>query len=101
MLDGNGHLASAAACGDEECLLEKLSRACASYCEAGGVFAALIGGDAVGDRYQHAYVRVSEIAIHCDSAKAQAEAGAWVNVPHFLDLAREAAGYVGQGLNSP
>ena len=101
MIDGNRHLASATACRDEECLLEKLARACASYCEAGGVFAALIDGDADGDRYGHVYVRVSEIAIHCDSAKAQAEAGAWVNVPYYLDMAREAADYVAEGLVRP
>ena len=70
MREGNGHLASATACGDEGCLLETLSRACASYCEAGGVFAALIDGDADGDRYGQLYVRVSEIAIQCDAAKA-------------------------------
>ena len=88
----NHHLASATACANDGCLLEKLSNACTSYCEAVGVFAALVDDDEAQDRYGKVYGRYANLSVHFDSAKIQAQAGAWDNVPYFLDLARDAVG---------
>ncbi|MYB36672.1 MAG: hypothetical protein F4Y26_04615 [Gammaproteobacteria bacterium] len=89
---GNDRLASATACTNDRCLLEKLSSACTSYCEAVGVFATLMEDDRARGRYGDVYDRFAELSVHCDSAKIQAQAGAWDNVPFFLDLARAAVG---------
>lgn len=89
---GNDHSSAATSCTNDGCLLGKLSNACMSYCATVGVFAALVDDDEAQARYGEVYGRFADLSAHCDSANAQAEAGAWNSVPFFLDVARGADG---------
>ena len=72
-------------------MLSALSTACASYCTAGGVLAALIKDSRTQRLYGDVFVSIKDLSVFCDSAESQAEADGWGNVPYFLGLMEEAA----------
>lgn len=88
---GNEDLDLTRECGAGDCIENRLVSACAYYCEATGTLAALMDGDLSTDLYGDMYPSFVDLSAHCDAAVAQAGAGAWANVPFYLDLMREAA----------
>ena len=88
---GNESLDLTRECGTGDCIENRLVSACAYYCEATGTLAALIDGDLSADLYGDMYPSFVDLSGHCDAAVTPARAGAWANVPFYLDLMREAA----------
>ena len=86
LLRGSEHLSATGRCGaDLDCLLNRLRNACPMYCEAGGVLAVVINDDHTHSLFGRMYPHVLDLSMYCDQALLHAEAGAWFEVPFFLN----------------
>ena len=91
MNQGTEHFGLLPNCANNKCRLDRLGRACAYYCEAVGTFAALIDNDRMSALYGDIYWKFVDVTTYCDSAELMASAGAWSEVPFYVELMQQAA----------